>query len=110
MDNSSKIPVNVNKLVELELNRQQIANKQIELSDKSDQRQYDFAIKQLETSNKQWNIAFGVVTVLVFVFVGFGLYFIATDKAEIGIGILTTIISSVFAYLAGVGVGKNSAK
>lgn len=33
-----------------------------------------------------------------------------TDKAEIGIGMLTTIISSVFAYLAGIGVGRNSSK
>ena len=107
---NSKIPVNINEIINLEKDRQALANKQIELSDKSDQRQFDYAIKELETNNKQWKIIFSVVSVLVFIFVGFGLYFIATDKAEIGIGMLTTIISSVFAYLAGIGVGRNSSK
>ncbi len=90
----------------IEQAKQITAIKQIEATDKDNQRQYEYASKKdvMEHSkwNKSFNIGAGISTALGIV----AITLIFTGDKDLGIGLLATVISGVFGFIAGSGSCK----
>ncbi|HEH5232030.1 TPA: hypothetical protein SG861_001580 [Campylobacter coli] len=89
-------------MAEIEVSKQKATLAQIEATREDNQRQYDFAIE-----NKKWHKSMNIACTAVFILLIASLYLILfTEKIEIGLGLLSTTLASVFGYLAGVGSSK----
>ncbi len=90
----------------IEQAKQITAIKQIEATDKDNQRQYEYASKKdvMEHSkwNKSFNIGAGISTALGIL----AITLIFTGDKDLGIGLLATVISGVFGFIAGSGSCK----
>lgn len=92
----------------IETSKQQSTLAQIEAISKDNERQYDYAIKKLASSDKKWRIAFYFTSISCILLVIFSIYLIANDKESIGLGILSSTITALLGFLAGVGVAKSN--
>lgn len=95
----------ISKIIEsIEEARQKAALKQIEITDKDNERQYQFAIKKEDNEFKKWNRSFLMGCIAASILSLAGLYLlIFQNKIDIGLGLLSTTLSGVFGYIAGAG-------
>ena len=94
----------ITELIEnIEKTRQEPTIKQIEAADKDNERQYQFALKKLESDNRKWAKSFWAGAIASGILGACGLVFLFQGKYDIGIGLLTTTFAGVFGYIAGAG-------
>ncbi|BEJ68052.1 hypothetical protein RFP38_000176 [Campylobacter coli] len=94
-------------MAEIEVSKQKATLAQIEATREDNQRQYDFAVNKLTKENKKWHKSMNIACTAVFILLIASLYLILfTEKIDIGLGLLSTTLASVFGYLAGVGSSK----
>ncbi|EGA2839238.1 hypothetical protein LU204_000711 [Campylobacter coli] len=95
-------------MAEIEVSKQKATLAQIEATREDNQRQYDFAVNKLTKENKKWHKSMNIACTAVFILLIASLYLILfTEKIEIGLGLLSTTLASVFGYLVGVGSSKS---
>jgi len=87
----------------IERAKQEAAIKQIEAADKDNERQYQFAVKRLETDNKKWHKSFWAGSIATAILGISGLILLFMGKTDVGIGLLTTTFAGVFGFIAGAG-------
>jgi len=91
----------------IEAAKQKTALKQIEATDKDNERQYQFAVLKEKNDLSKWNKSFWIGTIATIILGGSGLYLlIAQQRIDIGLGLLSTTLSGVFGYIAGSGSCK----
>ncbi|RAZ54551.1 hypothetical protein CHL10074_06995 [Campylobacter hyointestinalis subsp. lawsonii] len=93
-------------IAKIEASKQQTALSQIKATSEDNQRQYDFAVLQLKESNQRWNKMLVVGVCAASIFAALGIYLLVSGEKELGIGVLTNVVTAVFAYLAGAGANK----
>jgi len=92
----------------IERAKQEAAIKQIEATDKDNERQYNYALKELEVEEKKWNKSFIAGSIFSGLLTLSGLYLLLfTPNKDIGLGLLASTLTGVFGYLAGVGTCKH---
>jgi len=104
VETDSVSPKEMGDIIEkIEKSKQHTALKQIEATDKDNERQYQYALQRDTIELSKWNksfyvgagvsIALGVVSVAL----------IFTGEKDLGIGLLATTIAGVFGFIAGAG-------
>lgn len=104
-ENLAEIGDFINKI---ETSKQQSTLAQIEAINKDNERQYDYALKKLVSSDKKWWNSFYFASVICAILIIFSLYLISNDKDNIGLGILSSTLTALFGFLAGIGVAKSN--
>ena len=87
----------------IETSKQQTALKQIEVTDKDNERQFTFAMEREKNDFKKWSLAFWIGVAASAVLGLSGLVLIFKGQTDIGLGLLGTTLSGVFGYIAGAG-------
>lgn len=90
----------------IEMTKQQTALAQIKATSEDNKRQYDFAVLQAKNANDRWNKSLMVGVVAVAVLMLTSIYLIITGDKAVGLGLLSSTITGVFGYLAGVGSSR----
>ena len=91
----------------IEKSKQHTALKQIEATDKDNERQYQYAIQRDSIELSKWNKSFYVgagVSILLGII---ATVLIFSNEKDLGVGLLATVISGVFGFIAGSGNCKN---
>ena len=93
----------------IEQAKQTTAIRQIETTDKDNERQYQFAKLRENNELQKWNKAFWIGTAITVVlsFVSLYLILFENDKS-LGLGLLSTTLAGVFGFIAGTGSCKGN--
>ena len=104
----SSIPLEkLGEVVEkIEEAKQKTAIKQIEATDKDNERQYDYALKRDVIEQGKWNKSFNVAAGTSAILIVVAIILIFTEKEDLGVGLLATVIAGVFGFIAGSGSCK----
>lgn len=90
----------------IEKSKQHTAIKQIEATDKDNERQYNYALQRDEIELSKWNKSFYVGAGVTIVLSLVSIVLIFKDEKDLGIGLLATTIAGVFGFIAGAGSCK----
>lgn len=90
----------------IEQAKQITAIKQIEATDKDNERQFQYAQKKDIIEQSKWNKSFNVGAGVSIVIGIVAIVLIFTEEKDLGIGLLATVISGVFGFIAGAGSCK----
>ena len=101
-------PENFEQLTEfiqkIEKSKQLAALKQIEATDKDNERQYQFAIQKENNELQKWNKSFWAGVSITAILTATSIYLIITNEDKsLGLGLLATTFSGVFGFIAGAG-------
>ncbi|MEV9616435.1 hypothetical protein [Aliarcobacter butzleri] len=87
--------------------KQTTAIKQIEATDRDNERQYQAYLKKLQSDLSKWNKSFIIGSIASSVLGIFSIYLIVTGEKDLGIGLLASTFSGVFGFIAGAGSCNN---
>lgn len=87
--------------------KQTTAIKQIEATDRDNERQYQAYLSKLQSDLTKWNKSFIIGSIASSVLGVFSIYLIVAGEKELGIGLLATTLSGVFGFIAGAGSCNN---
>lgn len=90
----------------IEKSKQITAIKQIEATDKDNERQFQYARERDQREHSKWNLSFAIGAFTSVALGGFSIYLIVTGEKELGVGLLATVLSGVFGFIAGSGSCK----
>ncbi len=93
----------VEAIDQIENSKQKTALAQIDIVNKDNQRQYEFAVMKERNDTAKWNKGFYFGTVLVVFLTGISTVLLLKGETSIGLGLLSSTFSGVFGYLAGYG-------
>ena len=93
-------------LSKIEKSKQHTAVEQIKATDRDNERQYSFALKNSDYEHSKWKTTFAVAAIGAAVLSAVGIILIFTGQQDLGLGLLATTLSGIFGYIAGAGSCK----
>ena len=92
----------------IEKTKQLTALKQIEASDKDNERQFQYAMTKENNQKDKWNKSFLIGSIATGVLTIFSLYLIIIGEKDIGLALLASTFTGVFGFIAGAGSCNSS--